>query len=194
MSGSPVRRVTTTEPVIADDIANRIGRVFNGLFAASTHTERRTVMMGGGAEPLFLPATDDQPARLVFTRDYASSALHEAAHWCIAGAARRRQIDYGYHYDAPPRTAQQRHRFFDLELRCQAMELLFTTAARQPFRVSIDDLDTPPERAMQISAADFATDVHAAAIAMNARGLPSRAARLRDALSAEFKALVVSLD
>jgi elongation factor P hydroxylase len=133
----------------------------------------------------------------VFTRDYASSALHEAAHWCIAGAARRRQIDYGYHYDAPPRSAQQRHHFFDLELRCQAMELLFATAASQPFRVSLDDLDTPPERAMQISAADFATDVHATAFAMNARGLPSRAARLRDALAAEFHALValvVSLD
>ena len=44
MSGSPVRRATTTKPVIADDIANRIGRVFNGLFVAST----QTVMMGGG--------------------------------------------------------------------------------------------------------------------------------------------------
>jgi elongation factor P hydroxylase len=193
MSGSPVRRATTNKPVIADDIANRIGCVFNGLFAAST----RTVMMGGGAEPLYLPATDDQPAQLVFTRDYASSALHEAAHWCIAGAARRRQMDYGYHYDAPPRTARQRQRFFDLELRCQAMELLFTNAARQPFRVSIDDLDTPPNGAMQISAADFATDVHAAATAMHARGLPSRAARLRDALAAEFDApdaRVVPLD
>ena len=190
MSGSPARRATTTKPVIANDIANRIGRVFNGLFAAST----QTVMMGGGAEPLYLPATDDQPARLVFTRDYASSALHEAAHWCIAGAARRRQIDYGYHYAAPPRTALQRQRFFNLELRCQATELLFSTAARQPFRVSIDDLDTPHDGAMQISAADFATDVYAEATAMSARGLPSRAARLRDALAAEFKAEVVSLD
>ena len=172
-----------------DDIANRIGRVFNDLFAVST----QTVMMGGGVEPLFLPADRDQPARLVFTRDYASSALHEAAHWCIAGTARRRRIDYGYRYDAPPRTEAQRQRFFTSELRCQALELLFASAAGQPFRVSIDDLDTPSAGDALISATQFATDVRAAAMAMNRQGLPSRAARLRDALAVEFNALAVPL-
>ncbi|TDJ40394.1 MAG: hypothetical protein E2O54_08055 [Gammaproteobacteria bacterium] len=189
MVGSPVWRVLTTEPVAADDIAGRISHVFNGLFRISA----QTVMVGGGAEPLYLPATCDQRARLVHTRDYASSALHEAAHWCIVGAARRRRIDYGYPYYAPPRSAAQCQRFFSLELRCQALELLFATAAGQSFEVSVDDLDAPQTTARETSAADFDTEVRAAAIALHGRGLPRRAARLRDALAAEFSAAVVPL-
>jgi elongation factor P hydroxylase len=179
--------VSTTEPVAAHDAAIRISQVFNGLFAVSA----RTVMVGGGAEPLYLPATCDQPARLVYTRDYAASALHEAAHWCIAGAARRRRIDYGYPYDAPPRSATQRQRFFRLELRCQALELLFAAAAEQPFRVSIDDLDAPPASAAETGAAEFDTEVRTAAISMHGRGLPRRAAQLHDALAAEFNSATV---
>lgn len=182
MIGSPAWLAPTTERVAASDISSRVSQTFNGLFATSA----RTVMVGGGAEPLFLPASCDRPARLVFTRDYVSSALHEAAHWCIAGAARRRLIDYGYHYYAPPRTAAQRQRFFTLERCCQALELLFATAAGQTFQVSIDDLDAPSDRAIATSAANFDTEVRAAAIAMDARGLPPRAAQLRDALAAEF--------
>lgn len=187
MPGSPVRRVSTTEPVANREPAKRISQVFNGLFAVSA----QTVMVGGGAEPLYVPASGDQPARLVYTRNYAASALHEAAHWCIAGAVRRRQVDYGYHYDPPPRSTTQRQRFFGSELRCQALELLFTAAAGQPFQVSIDDLDAPEASAAETGAGEFDAEVRAAAVAMHRRGLPPRAAQLRGALAAEFNSAAV---
>ena len=69
--------------------------LFDGLFLASENT----CLLQGGAEPVYLPADADHPQnRIVFRLDYAASALHEIAHWCIAGAARRRLIDYGYWY------------------------------------------------------------------------------------------------
>jgi elongation factor P hydroxylase len=179
--------VSTTEPVTKREPAKRISQVFNGLFAVSAWT----VMVGGGAEPLYVPASGDQPARLVYTRNYAASALHEAAHWCIAGAVRRRQVDYGYHYDPSPRSTTQRQRFFGLELRCQALELLFTAAAGQPFQVSIDDLDAPEASAAETGAGGFDAEVRAAAVAMHRRGLPPRAAQLRGALAAEFNSAAV---
>ena len=156
-------------------IAAHISAVFNRTFAAW-----RTVLVGGGDEPLYTPARAGVPACIVFTRDYPSSALHEAAHWCVAGAARRRRVDYGYPYLAPPRSVAQQHAFFRAELRCQALELLFSEAAGVPFRVSVDDLEAPP------SAADgFAQDVRAAAGRLRSAP-PPRAGRLLGALRQAF--------
>ncbi len=30
--------------------------------------------------------------------DFFASALHEISHWCVAGKARREQVDFGYWY------------------------------------------------------------------------------------------------
>src|SRR5699024_7455731 len=62
--------------------ATTLVRIFNQVFA----TTYRTLLEAGGDEPLYQPASE--PAgrhRIVFTRDYFASALHEVAHWCIAG-------------------------------------------------------------------------------------------------------------
>lgn len=101
----------------------------------------RTRLVGGGEEPEYLPADNDTSEhRIIFTRDYFSSALHEIAHWCIAGEQRRQQVDYGYWYAPDGRTSQQQHAFEKVEAKPQAIEWLFSRACGIPFRLSADNL------------------------------------------------------
>lgn len=139
-------------------------------------------MRGGFEEPVYLPAghpdlLDATTAEVRFSHDYAASALHEAAHWCIAGVERRALVDYGYEYLAPPRDARVKARFFDLEARTQALECLFARAAGLPFRPSLDDLT-----ATSADLGHFATRIEAACRKLRSTGLPRRAARFVDAL------------
>ncbi len=110
---------------------------FNRLFAARYRVQLR----GGGVEPDYLPPTQLAPGALIAREDFAASALHEAAHWCVASTARRAQIDYGYVYLPPPRSAAEQQQFFASELRNQAVELYLSAAAGVPFRASADDPD-----------------------------------------------------
>ena len=77
--------------------------LFDREFLATENTR----LEGGGEEPVYLPA-DARCAnhRIVFRHDYAASALHEVAHWCIAGSARRKLHDYGYWYAPDGRVAK----------------------------------------------------------------------------------------
>ena len=77
---------------------------------------------------------------IYFRNNFASSALHEIAHWCIAGAERRKVIDYGYWY-IENRTAEEQLQFESLEIRPQALEWIFSEAAGVRFRVSLDNFD-----------------------------------------------------
>jgi len=113
-----------------------ICRVFNRAFGLA----HQTMLVGGAAEPLYEPATPHIPALLQFREDFAASALHEVAHWCIAGAKRRRRIDFGYEYIAPPRSAFMQAKFFAAEMHAQSLEAEFCAAAGVVFRVSVDDL------------------------------------------------------
>nr|WP_168710930.1 elongation factor P hydroxylase [Ningiella ruwaisensis] len=77
----------------------------------------------------------------LFSRfDYASSALHEIAHWCIAGSERRKKIDYGYWYAPDGRDTVQQHQFEKVEVKPQALEAAFASACGLRFRVSVDNL------------------------------------------------------
>ena len=111
-------------------------RLFAGCFAADLHT----LLVGGAEEPFYQPAMDGQPARIIYTRDYFRSALLEIAHWCVAGPARRKLADFGYWYAADGRDARQQLAFQQVEVRPQALELLFCAATGHPFRVSLDNL------------------------------------------------------
>ena len=113
-----------------------IRHVFNQCFAE----QYKVRLTGNGAEPLYTPATEGQTGLLVYREDFAASALHEAAHWCIASEARRRHVDFGYEYLPPPRSAEQQAAFFQLELKVQSLESLFAQAAGIPFQVSADNL------------------------------------------------------
>ncbi len=114
-----------------------IAACFDATFLAS----ERTRMIGGAAEPLYLPACGDCPAELHYREDYAASALHEAAHWCIAGCERRTLTDFGYSYLPPPRTRVQQDAFFAFELKTQTLEAIFADAAGLEFQPSADNLD-----------------------------------------------------
>ena len=117
---------------------HEIATVFNNCFADA----ERTVMRGGADEPLYVPATSRGPAKLLYREDFAASALHEAAHWCIAGRDRRRLLDFGYSYTPPPRDPAQQAKFFAAELKTQTLESLFANAAGISFKPSADNLET----------------------------------------------------
>lgn len=112
------------------------------LFADCFFAGYHTLLIGGGEEPVYLPSAEGAPHRIVFTRDYFASALHEVAHWCVAGEARRRLTDYGYWYAPDGRSAEQQAEFERLEIKPQALEWIFSTACGADFRVSADNLNS----------------------------------------------------
>ena len=152
-------------------LAEQICETFNGCFA-QTHTK----LVGGASEPLYEPG--EREARLYFREDYASSALHEIAHWCIAGADRRQQPDYGYWY-REKRDIKQQRTFETVEVKPQALEWIFSVAAGVGFRVSRDNFD---ESTLDMN--EFSAEVHAAVIAL-LDGLPPRGERFIHALVAQ---------
>ena len=117
--------------------AAKIIAVFNQCFAQSYRVELR----GGADEPLYVPATIDKPAELIFREDFPASALHEAAHWCIAGEQRRQRADFAYSYIAGPRSDAEQALFFAAELRTQSLESVFAHAANVIFNPSADNLN-----------------------------------------------------
>jgi elongation factor P hydroxylase len=148
-------------------------------FAATAGRRYDAVLEGGGEEPLYLPPRRGKPARIRYTRDYAQSALHELAHWCIAGATRRSLVDYGYWYQPPPRGPEARGRFLAVESRVQGLELLLARVACVRFHVSLDDPGTDP--------GDFEVGVHTAADAWMRRGFTARTAAVFAALDDNWR-------
>ena len=113
----------------------QLERLFNQLFLHS----HRTRLVGGAVEPFDRAATIEQVACLYYREDFLRSALHEIAHWCIAGEARRKQDDFGYWYVAEGRSHSEQCAFEAVEILPQAVESLFCEAIGVPFSVSLDD-------------------------------------------------------
>ena len=133
-----------------------------------------TVIQGGFEEPLYRAPVDGRPAEIRFTHDFERSALHELAHWCIAGKARRLQDDYGYWYAPDGRDPAQQQLFYRVEVRPQAIEKHFCQALGLPFEVSTDNLDNPGCAGL----AEFRRNVDARFADFAADGLPPRAAEI----------------
>ncbi len=146
----------------------------------------RTILIGGASEPLYVPATQRRPAIIRYTRDYAQSALHELAHWCVAGVERRALADYGYWYEPPPRLPAAQTRFFDVESRVQGLELLLAQLADARFHVSVDDPGA--------GAGDFEARVRAQAMSWRRRGFAARTASVLSALCPDWQARFERLD
>ena len=143
-------------------------KLFNQCFVKDWNTQ----LIQGAEEPIYLPANEPiSYNRVVFTRNYFSSALHEIAHWCIAGSERRRQQDYGYWYIPDGRSSQQQRKFERVESRPQALEWIFAKACNSVFKVSLDNLRSP-----QNSAIAFKQFVVRDAQGYSRSGLPERAA------------------
>ncbi|MBQ24256.1 elongation factor P hydroxylase [Alcanivorax sp.] len=155
------------------------------LFRATFFHSYDTLLEGGAAEPVYLPG---HPHRICYTRDYFRSALHEIAHWCVAGPARRQQEDYGYWYAPDGRSADQQAEFSRVEVLPQAYEAIFCAACGHDFRVSLDNLngDGGDEAA-------FAVEVKAKAERLLVEGLAERPARWCEALATAYGREDVSL-
>ncbi|MBC3764523.1 elongation factor P hydroxylase [Neptunicella marina] len=118
--------------------------IFDRLFADSFNTR----LIKGTDEPVYLPAGHGAHyAQVVFAHGFYASALHEIAHWCLAGDKRREKEDYGYWYCPDGRNAQQQAEFEKVEVKPQAIEWAFCLAAGKSFQVSTDNLNgAEPDR------------------------------------------------
>jgi elongation factor P hydroxylase len=112
-------------------------KIFNNLFQQAENT----ILVKGEHEPLYLPASSKCPhAQVIFAHGFYQSALHEIAHWCIAGQDRRQLVDYGYWYQPDGRSAEQQKIFEQVEIKPQALEWMFSVAAGSRFYISADNL------------------------------------------------------
>jgi hypothetical protein len=137
-----------------------------------------TCLVGGFPEPFYKASAGNSRAEIQFTRDYERSALHELAHWCIAGTARRRVDDYGYWYEPDGRTDRQQTRFFVVEVKPQALEKHFCKALGVRFDVSVDNLGNTGVDGID----DFKIRVDRQYARYAATGLPERASVIYDCL------------
>ncbi|NMP31245.1 elongation factor P hydroxylase [Thalassotalea sp. M1531] len=153
--------------------------IFNDTFFASFNTK----LVKGENEPIYLPANGDvEHHRIIFAHGYYASALHEIAHWCVAGAERRLLEDFGYWYEPDGRTAEQQALFEKVEIKPQAIEWGLCVAADKKFRVSADNLNgAEPDYER------FQSSVFEQVKIYLSVGFPSRAVKLMEALSAFYQ-------
>jgi elongation factor P hydroxylase len=117
--------------------AAQIVHVFNSLFSESCNTR----LSGGFSEPFYKAAGRPHDLHEIrYREDFVSSALHEIAHWCLAGSLRRKQDDYGYWY-IKDRCKDQQLKFEQVEAKPQGLEWILSIAAGVDFRVSCDNFD-----------------------------------------------------
>ncbi len=156
----------------------RLMQCFDDTF----YTTHRTRLVAGQDEPIYLPMTAATPYhQIVFAHGYFASALHEVAHWCIAGAQRRLLQDYGYWYCPDGRNAEQQAAFEQAEIKPQAIEWAFTEACGRTFRVSTDNLN-----GVGSDRAAFTARVAEQLAWYRQQGFPSRAARFIEVLRQTF--------
>lgn len=160
--------------------SRRLEDIFDACFAVSLHTR----LEGGAGEPLYQPARAPGHCHVIYYReDFFASALHEVAHWCIAGPQRRLQTDFGYWYAPDGRTPAQQRAFERVECAPQALEWFFAKACGYRFQVSLDNLEGP---AAASDAGRFRQMILDRARDWQDRGLSGRAAVFYRALCREF--------
>ena len=156
--------------------------VFNDLFLEAENTE----LIRGEGEPIYLPAdTNSSRHRIEFAHGFFNSALHEVAHWCVAGPARRLLVDFGYWYQPDGRSLQQQSQFEKVEIKPQALEWIFARACGRRFRVSLDNLSLQAEGVV-IDDSGFKKDLVGEVQRRIKAGLPDRAKQFTAALANTF--------
>lgn len=119
------------------------------LFENTFFKDYQTRLVKGDSEPVYQPADEKiSYHQIVFAHGFFQSALHEVAHWCLAGAERRLLEDFGYWYLPDGRDANQQAKFEQVEIKPQAIEWALTVACGKAFDVSVDNLngDAEPDR------------------------------------------------
>ncbi len=150
-------------------------KIFNNCFSEAYSTR----LVKGDDEPIYLPRNEERPYHAIyFANGFFSSALHECAHWLIAGDARRQLEDFGYWYVPDGRSSDEQNRFLQVEVKPQAIEWILSMAAGFPFRISVDNLngDAP------IETTSFKEAVYEQVLEYCTQGLSKRAECLYNAL------------
>lgn len=138
-----------------------------------------TLLVKGGDEPIYFPAGENRPhAEIVFARGFFASALHEIAHWLIAGEQRRKLEDYGYWYEPDGRDVEKQALFEKVEVKPQAIEWILSKASGFKFRVSNDNLNN-----QQSNGEAFKKQIYHQVLIYLQKGLPSRVQTFQEALS-----------
>lgn len=160
--------------------------IFDQTFAKTYST----ILLGGGDEPVYIPSQKmGEMAKIIFTQDYFASALHEVAHWCVAGEHRRQLIDYGYWYVPDGRNSSQQKAFEQVEVKPQALEWIFSVASRHKFCISADNLgalEGAMPGVMQGASNEFKFAVWQCVLTFCRNGLPKRAAQFVEGLLLAF--------
>lgn len=155
-------------------------RIFDNCFFETYNTR----LVRGGDEPSYQPADTTRSYHAIFfAHGFFSSALHECAHWLLAGYKRRQLEDFGYWYVPDDlRTAAEQAAFLKMEVKPQALEWILSQATAYRFRVSIDNLNGTPTDTTQ-----FKESVYHQVLHYCQQGLPPRAAYFYEQLSLFFK-------
>jgi elongation factor P hydroxylase len=158
------------------------------IFELCFESEFQTILVGGASEPLYRPSENEKvsPHRVIYREDFFASALHEVAHWCLAGRRRRRLEDYGYWYRPDGRSAQEQEDFEKVEVDPQAIEWIFSDACDFAFNLSADNL-----RGATGSSSKFKEAVASRKRNFLAGALPARADAFCSALSRTRSALAL---
>lgn len=169
-----------------DPQVDQLIECFNTLFLKSLNTE----LVRGDGEPIYLPANSDYPHhRIIFAHGFFASALHEIAHWCVAGPKRRLLEDFGYWYKPDGRTAKEQTEFERVEASPQAYEWILTVSAGRKFHFSADNLS------QGLGASDsFKAAVHNRVEYVLSNGMNPRLQVLSDALRALYTVEPLSLE
>ncbi|KZN64793.1 transporting ATPase [Pseudoalteromonas luteoviolacea CPMOR-1] len=153
--------------------------IFDTQFADSHNTR----LVKGDVEPIYLPANNTcSHHQVVFAHGFYASALHEIAHWLVAGDARRLLEDYGYWYCPDGRDKSQQAEFENVEVKPQAIEWALSVAAGFDFNVSVDNLNG--EQTCRFS---FQKRVYQQVLVLLDSGFNCRTEQLLKALSAFYK-------
>jgi len=148
--------------------------IFNHCF----FKQYNTLLVKGEDEPIYLPADENTPYNsVIFAHGFFASALHESAHWLIAGEQRRKLVDFGYWYEPDGRTSSQQALFQSVEIKPQAIEWILSQACGYRFRVSIDNLN-----GKESDTESFKQAVYNQVQTYCEKGLPLRAEAFRRAL------------
>lgn len=153
--------------------ATSLEKTFRDVF----FSDYRTELVGGFDEPFYQAFTNHQVAQIQYRYDFASSALHEVSHWCVAGPERRQLDDFGYWYAEDGRSLEQQRAFERMEVLPQAYECIFHWAAQMRFDVSVDNLTLP-----DYDATPFRDAVLMRVATLLENGLPERVERFATAL------------
>lgn len=159
-------------------------RRIESTFYQCFYRDYRCKLVGGAEEPFYQPGSDGDYNRVYYREDFPRSALHEVAHWCIAGEQRRQLPDYGYWYEPDGRSESRQREFEQVEAKPQAIEWFLSLGAGLDFRVSIDNLGAGQRDEFPFKLAVWQQACHYLRV-----GLPSRARMFFDRLCSENNVL-----